>query len=47
MKRELWQFSKNIQISKFIKIRPMAADLLHAGGYAWWNSHFSQTYERA
>ena len=45
------RFSKNNQISIFIKIRPVGAELLHANGqtdrYDKANSRFSQFYKRA
>jgi hypothetical protein len=43
MKLEFFdRFSKNTQISNFMKIRPMGAELLHAGGRA-----DGQTYDEA
>jgi hypothetical protein len=43
--------SKNSQISNFIKIRPMEAELFHTDGrtdgYDEANSHFLQFYESA
>jgi hypothetical protein len=43
-------FSKNTQTSNFMKIRPVAADVFHAGGrrtdgHDKANSDFSQFYE--
>ena len=46
------RFSKNIQISNFIKIHPLGAELFYADGrmeerHGKANSHFSQFCERA
>jgi hypothetical protein len=52
MKLEFCQqlFEKKTQISSFIKIRPVGAELFHADGHTDGheaNSHFSQFCERA
>jgi hypothetical protein len=45
------RFSKNTQISNFMKIRPVGAELFHAdgrsNGYDEANSRFSQLCDRA
>ena len=47
----VFRFSKNIQISTFTKIRPVGAELFHAGGqtdrHDKANSSFSQFCQRA
>jgi hypothetical protein len=44
------RFQKNPQISNFLKIRPVGAELFHAGGltdgHDKANSRFSKFYER-
>ena len=41
------QFSKKVQMSNLIKIRPVGAELFHAGGRDAASSRFSQFCKRA